>query len=134
MHYSACESLTDHERVLTGMRVQVDRMSPRVTGRWRVPAGSSRWLGSRAAAAAVATSAVAAVIGAGPAHAAVDPSLRYDPVADKGSLYNIAEVVGAHASYSAGYTGKGIGVALIDTGVAPVPGLTSGNVVHGPDL
>ena len=33
-----------------------------------------------------------------------------------------------------GYTGKGIGVALIDTGVVPVTGLTSGNVVNGPDL
>jgi serine protease AprX len=31
-------------------------------------------------------------------------------------------------------TGKGVGIALIDTGVAPVAGLTSGNVAHGPDL
>jgi serine protease AprX len=31
-------------------------------------------------------------------------------------------------------TGKGVGIALIDTGVAPVPGLTTGNVVNGPDL
>jgi serine protease AprX len=31
-------------------------------------------------------------------------------------------------------TGKGVGIALIDTGVTPVPGLTSGNVVNGPDL
>jgi serine protease AprX len=31
-------------------------------------------------------------------------------------------------------TGKGVGIALIDTGVAPVPGLTSGNVAYGPDL
>ena len=31
-------------------------------------------------------------------------------------------------------TGKGVGIALIDTGVAPVPGLLSGNVVNGPDL
>jgi serine protease AprX len=60
--------------------------------------------------------------------------MGYDPVADKGSLYNIAGIVGAHAAYSAGITGKGVGVALIDTGVAPVPGLTSGNVIEGPDL
>ena len=33
-----------------------------------------------------------------------------------------------------GYTGKGVGVALVDTGVVPVPGLTSGNVVDGADL
>jgi serine protease AprX len=31
-------------------------------------------------------------------------------------------------------TGKGVGIALIDTGVAPVAGLKSGNVVNGPDL
>ena len=36
--------------------------------------------------------------------------------------------------WSRGYTGKGVGVALIDTGVIPVTGLNSGNVVNGPDL
>jgi serine protease AprX len=91
----------------------------------------------RALARGIAVSTLGALLagtGLGVAHAEVNPALGYDAVADKGSLYNIAEVVGAHASYSAGYTGKGIGVALIDTGVSPVPGLTSGNVVHGPDL
>jgi serine protease AprX len=68
------------------------------------------------------------------AHADVNPSLGYDPVANKGSLYNIAEVIGAHDLYKSGITGKGVGVALLDTGVAPVAGLTSGNVVQGPDL
>jgi serine protease AprX len=68
------------------------------------------------------------------AHADVSPALGYDAVANKGSLYNIAEVVGAHDAYRRGLTGKGVGVALIDTGVAAVPGLTSGNVVDGPDL
>src|SRR3954468_1587148 len=78
----------------------------------------------------------AVVLGSGltVAHAAVDPALGYDAVADKGSLSNIAEVVGAHDAYRKGLTGKGVGVALIDTGVAAVPGLTSGNVVNGPDL
>jgi serine protease AprX len=80
--------------------------------------------------------AVAALVGAGAgvAHAATDPALGYDPVADKGSLFNIEQVIGAQDLYAAGFTGKGVGVALIDTGVAPVPGLTSGNVVDGPDL
>ncbi|UOY03282.1 S8 family serine peptidase [Blastococcus sp. PRF04-17] len=68
------------------------------------------------------------------AHADVQPALGYDPVTNKGALYNIAEVVGAHDAYRKGLTGKGVGVALIDTGIAPVPGLTSGNVVNGPDL
>jgi serine protease AprX len=85
----------------------------------------------------VAVSMLCALLGGtglGPAHADVHPALGYDPVADKGSLYHIAEVVGAHDAYRQGYTGKGIGVALIDTGVSTVPGLDSGNVVHGPDL
>ena len=85
----------------------------------------------------VAVSTLGALLagtGVGVAHAELDPALGYDTVADKGSLYNIAEVVGAHDAYRRGLTGKGVGVALIDTGVAPVPGLTSGNVVNGPDL
>ena len=85
----------------------------------------------------VAVSTLGALLagtGLGVAHADVNPALGYDAVANKGSLYNIAEVVGAHDAYRQGLTGKGVGVALIDTGVAPVPGLTSGNVVNGPDL
>jgi serine protease AprX len=78
--------------------------------------------------AALAISAV----GVGPAKA--DTALGYDPVTAKGSLFHVADVVGAHDSYAAGYTGKGVGIALIDTGVTEVPGLTSGNVWHGPDL
>ncbi|MDQ1652016.1 MAG: serine protease AprX [Cryptosporangiaceae bacterium] len=45
-----------------------------------------------------------------------------------------AKSIRADVAYSQGITGKGVGVALIDTGVAPVQGLTSGNVVNGPDL
>jgi serine protease AprX len=85
----------------------------------------------------VAVSTMTALLagsGLGVASADGSPALGYDAVADKGSLYNIAEVVGAHDAYRKGLTGKGVGVALIDTGVAPVPGLTSGNVVDGPDL
>ena len=77
--------------------------------------------------AALAISAV----GVAPA-AKADTGLGYDPLTTKGSLLQIADVVGARASWAAGYTGKGIGVALIDTGVAEVPGLTSGNVWQGP--
>jgi serine protease AprX len=39
------------------------------------------------------------------------------------------------ASSSAGYTGAGIDVAVIDTGVVPVPGLDGpGKIIYGPDL
>jgi serine protease AprX len=37
-------------------------------------------------------------------------------------------------TYAANLTGAGVGIALIDTGVAPVPGLSAGQIVNGPDL
>ena len=64
----------------------------------------------------------------------VDPTLGFDPTNDMGGLPAITTMIGARASWAAGYTGKGVDVALIDSGVSPVPGLTSGNVVNGPDL
>ena len=59
----------------------------------------------------------------------------YAPTTDAGSLYNTTLATGAQAYWKAGYTGKGIDVAVIDTGTAPVPGLaTAGKIVNGPDL
>jgi serine protease AprX len=49
-------------------------------------------------------------------------------------LDHVAEVIGADRLRSRGFNGSGVGVALIDTGVVPVKGLTSGNVVNGADL
>jgi serine protease AprX len=66
--------------------------------------------------------------------ASVDPSLGFDPANDMGGLPAITNMIGARASWAAGYTGKGVDVALIDSGVSPVAGLTSGNVLNGPDL
>jgi subtilisin family serine protease len=59
-----------------------------------------------------------------------------DQAAQPGSLYTIAnEVTGASEMWNAGYTGKGVDVAVIDSGVVPVDGLkTAGKVVYGPDL
>jgi serine protease AprX len=59
-----------------------------------------------------------------------------DQVAQAGSLYTISnQVTGASAMWDAGYTGQGIDVAVIDSGVVPVKGLDDpGKVVYGPDL
>ena len=58
----------------------------------------------------------------------------YDAASDGYSMYNVTLGTGAQAYWKAGYTGQGVGVALIDTGVTPVEGLNAGNVVYGPDL
>jgi serine protease AprX len=59
----------------------------------------------------------------------------YDPILDSNSMYNTTLYTGAQAWWNAGYTGKGVDVALIDTGVSPVAGLDSqGKVIDGPDL
>jgi serine protease AprX len=64
----------------------------------------------------------------------VDPTLGYDVTNDEGSLFNVAQITHADQAWNGRVTGQGIGVALIDSGVAPVQGLTSGNVINGPDL
>jgi serine protease AprX len=64
----------------------------------------------------------------------IDPTLGYDVTKDEGSLFDVATIVHATDAWKGGWTGKGVDVALIDSGVAPVKGLTSGNVVNGPDL
>ena len=65
------------------------------------------------------------------------PTTTTSPATTSGfsTMYNIGAITGAHIAYRTfGATGRGVDVALIDTGVSPVPGLTSGNVVNGPDL
>jgi serine protease AprX len=63
------------------------------------------------------------------------------PVADPGALYTIENAIGARKvwaqtdSAKRQITGKGVTVALLDSGTAPVPGLNStGKVTYGPDL
>ncbi|MFN2452385.1 MAG: S8 family serine peptidase, partial [Candidatus Dormibacteria bacterium] len=60
---------------------------------------------------------------------------NYDPATDLGSISSTTAKYGAQKFWAAGFTGKGVDVALIDSGVAPVNGLTAaGKVVNGPDL
>lgn len=80
---------------------------------------------------AVTPDASGRVLSANPPAGLLDPIL--DP-AETGALEAITRIVRAQEVWSGGYTGKGVDVAVIDTGVAPVQGLTSGNVVNGPDL
>lgn len=70
----------------------------------------------------------------------LDPGGRgYDPRRDPSSLYSITTAIGARGVWSqrdargAAITGKGVTVAVLDSGVAPVAGL-SGKLVQGPDL
>ena len=62
-------------------------------------------------------------------------SLGYDAATQNGGMTKVTQITGATGMWKAGWTGKGIDVAVIDTGVAPVPGLAqSDKVVLGPDL
>jgi len=62
-------------------------------------------------------------------------SSTYDPTTDANSLYNVGTMDGARAYWNAGYTGQGVDVALVDSGVTPVNGLSAaGKLVNGPDL
>ncbi len=62
-------------------------------------------------------------------------SSAYDPTSDPYSMQNVMAGDGAQAWWNGGYTGAGVDVALIDTGVAPVSGLnTPDKIVNGPDL
>jgi serine protease AprX len=82
----------------------------------------------------VAVIAVGSVVTlpAGLAHAATttQPAWYVDS-----TLTNPSVASGANmARLAYGVDGRGVGVALIDTGVAPVPGLAASRVVNGPDL
>src|SRR3954470_7371322 len=57
----------------------------------------------------------------------------YDAHDYSGSLYNVARQINADDMWGDGISGKGVGVALIDSGVAPVPNIAA-NLVNGPDL
>ena len=59
----------------------------------------------------------------------------YDAKDDAGSMFSITQVTRAREVWGSGITGRGVDVALIDSGIAPVAGLTApGKVVNGPDI
>src|SRR5262249_40721286 len=62
------------------------------------------------------------------------PTVDYSAQTDPYSLYNQVRDIGATDFYQAGYFGDGVDVAVIDSGVARVPGFDPAHVVDGPDL
>ncbi len=60
---------------------------------------------------------------------------NYNPGSDLGSIDHTTKVMGATKYWQAGFTGRGVDVAIVDSGVSPVAGLNGkGKVVRGPDL
>ncbi len=57
-----------------------------------------------------------------------------DATPDQTSLAEVVAQIGADDLWAAGYTGAGVDVAVIDTGVAPIAELSTTNVFVGPDL
>ncbi|MDT5034894.1 MAG: serine protease AprX, partial [Micromonosporaceae bacterium] len=87
-------------------------------------------------AALVTAGTVLTVFGA-PAHAATAHAASFTQAAwaSDPTLTNPVVASGADKARSSyGVDGRGVGVALIDTGVAPVPGLPASRVRNGPDL
>jgi serine protease AprX len=59
----------------------------------------------------------------------------FNAASDAGSIYNLTSTIKANDLWRSGITGQGIDVALIDSGVVPVNGLSApGKVILGPDL
>ena len=75
------------------------------------------------------------VISATPDGTIAPTSSSYDPGSDANSMKQTLDSLGARSWWDHGYTGAGIDVAVIDSGVSPVPGLAgAGKLIYGPDL
>ncbi len=95
----------------------------------RTGSGRGRAIASSIGALAIALSATMAM--SGPAAAAPG----YDATSDVNSMYSTTLYTGVRNWWRAGYTGDGVDVAVIDTGVTPVDGLADPDrIVYGPDL
>jgi serine protease AprX len=101
--------------------------------RWHAVTGSAT---AFALLTTVVVAAPAAAARQGAASAVVTPTVStdYGFPATGATLADLRRITRADTAHANGWTGKGVGIALIDTGVVPVDGLTAGNVVNGPDL
>ncbi len=62
-------------------------------------------------------------------------SLGFSPTSQPGAMTNVTRLTGAASLWRNGWTGAGVDVALLDSGVAPVGALSNATkVVVGPDL
>jgi serine protease AprX len=62
-------------------------------------------------------------------------SASYDRASDPTSMDRTTTYSGAQYWWQLGFTGKGVDIALIDSGVSPVPGLDDpAKLIYGPDL
>ncbi len=113
----------------------VQHLGGRVTRPLGIIGGFAADLPARAAAALVGQAGVLSVAPDAPMQPmSIDPSLGYDP-GDGGSMSSLTRLIGAQTAWANGVTGKGVDVAVVDTGVTPVSGLDAPDkVVNGPDL
>jgi serine protease AprX len=89
-----------------------------------LPRGAIEWLTGHPAIESVTPNAPLQLQGRG-----------YAGAGDVGSMLHTTSIVGANWYWSQGFTGTGVDVAIIDSGVTPVAGLgQAGKLVHGPDL
>ena len=105
---------------------------PRRRGRWEAPVAIG----------AAAAFALLGIVAFDAGQSQVVPPLA--PVAEPavaasdlppGAMYHVVDQIGARALWAQGYTGKGVNVAVIDTGIAPVESLTgAGKVVATVDF
>jgi serine protease AprX len=77
----------------------------------------------------------AAVVSVSPNTHVAAESVSYDPGTDVNSMASTTQYLGATDWWNAGFTGAGIDVVVIDSGVSPVEGLDgTDKVIYGPDL
>lgn len=94
-------------------------------------AGRVRSLVALATAAVTGATAVAGAATVPVVHALTSNWMGTTSTSTGWAMSDVVKAIGASGT---GVDGTGVGVALIDTGVAPVTGLPSSHVVNGPDL
>ncbi len=115
-----------------GPEKAVRRLGGKVEFQLPVINGFAAQLPAQALAALAGTAGVAEVTPDGEVHFNMAGD-GYDATSNMGSLHNTAKVVGATQMWNDGFTGDGVDVAVIDTGVNPDPEF-DGRLVNGPDV